>query len=67
MGRSFKAPKRSDVDHWRAIEALWISGFRFYSYRSAPDAESMPTKSRDVAGFVRRNPNHPFRTGALRR
>jgi hypothetical protein len=61
MGRSFKAPRKTDTEQWETVEALWNSGFRFYSYRSYPDAEALPKKLRDVAEFIRRNPNHPFR------
>jgi hypothetical protein len=61
MGRSFAAPKKSDIEQWRKVEALWSHGFRFHSYRSCPDAEPLPAKLNEVADFVRRNPDHPFR------
>ncbi len=61
MGRSFKAPPRSDIEQWRKVEALWAAGFRFFSYRTYPDAEPLPERFKDVASFVQRNPNHPFR------
>ena len=64
MGRSFKAPKRSDTEQWRKVEALWRAGFRFHSYRSQPEAEPLPDRLREVEDFVRRNPNHPFRVKA---
>ena len=67
MGRSFAAPKRTDIEQWKKVEALWIAGFRFHSYRSHPDAERLPDKLKDVADFVRRNPRHPFRMADRRR
>jgi hypothetical protein len=61
MGRSFTTPKKTDVEQWKKVEALWNAGFRFHSYRGQPDAERLPARFKDVASFVRRNPNHPFR------
>jgi hypothetical protein len=61
MGRSFKAPKKSDTDQWAKAQALWRAGFRFRSYRSYPDAEPLPDRLRDVEGFIDRNPVHPMR------
>jgi len=61
MGRSFKAPKISDTEQWQKIEKLWRAGFRFFSYRSYPDAEPLPERLRDVDEFIVRNPDHPFR------
>jgi hypothetical protein len=67
MGRSFTAPKKADVEQWKKVAALWNAGFRFHSYRSHPDAEKLPEKLRDVADFLSRNPNHPFRVTSSRR
>ena len=61
MGRSFKAPKRSEIEQWAKVRALWSAGFRFSSYRSHPDAEALPERLRDVEDFIRRNPTHPAR------
>lgn len=61
MGGSFKAPKRSDAEQWQKVQALWSAGFRFWSYRSHPDAEPLPERLRDVDDFIRRNPKHPMR------
>ena len=66
MGRTFRAPKKTDAGQWRKVETLWLEGFRFGSYRSRPDAEPLPETEREVADFIRRNPNHPFRTGPRR-
>jgi hypothetical protein len=61
MGRSFRAPKKSNRDQWKKVELLWKNGFRFFSYRRYPDAEPLPSKLSEVAEFIRRNPEHPFR------
>ena len=61
MGRSFRAPKKSDVEQWAKVRALWNNGFRFFSFRSYPDAEPLPERLRDVDDFTERNPDHPFR------
>ena len=61
MGRSFKAPKRSDTEQWEKVQALWDAGFRFWSYRSHPEAEPLPERLREVEAFVARNPTHPLR------
>lgn len=61
MGRSFKAPRKSDLSQWKKVEILWKSGFRFQSYRSFPEAEKLPERLSEVEEFIARNPNHPFR------
>lgn len=61
MGRSFKAPKRTDDEQWQKVQALWAAGFRFWSYRSHPEAEPLPERLREVDDFIRRNPQHPMR------
>jgi hypothetical protein len=63
MGRSFKVPAQTDTDQWRKVEALYREGFRFFSYRSFPNAPKLPSRYKEVAAFVRANPRHPFRTG----
>lgn len=63
MGRSFKAPRQSDAEQWEKVRLLWEHGFRFFSYRSYPDAEALPDRLRDVLSFVARNSEHPFRVG----
>jgi hypothetical protein len=67
MGRTFRTPKQSDIAEWKKVEALWNEGFRFFSFRSFPDAERMPTALDEVADFVRRNPCHPFRVAEASR
>lgn len=61
MGRSFRAPKRTDLDQWKKVERLWHAGFRFQSYRSASDAEPLPDRLQDLDDFLRRNPQHPLK------
>ena len=31
LGRTFRAPKRSDVKQWKKVEALSLAGYRFHS------------------------------------
>lgn len=66
MGRSFRAPAKRDTEQWEKVRALWDAGFRFWSYRSHPEAERLPERLREVAAFIRRNPDHPFRVHARR-
>lgn len=61
MGRSFKAPKRTDIKQWEKVRILWFQGFRFWSYGSNLDAEALPDRLQDVNDFIRRNPSHPLR------
>mgnify|MGYP003348026144 CR=1 FL=1 len=60
MGRAFAAPKKTDVEQWRKVEALWRHGYRFWSVGST-EVEPLPTRLKDVDDFVRRNPGHPAR------
>ncbi|MFX7747703.1 hypothetical protein ABTK03_20215, partial [Acinetobacter baumannii] len=43
------------------VQVLWSAGFRFWSYRSHPDAEPLPERLRDVDDFIRRNLRHSMR------
>jgi len=61
MGRSFRVPPRANIEQWEKVRLLWQAGFRFWSYRSHPEAEPLPDRLRDVEDFIRRNPNHPMR------
>jgi len=61
MGRNFEAPKMSDVEQWRKVQSLYAHGFRFFSYGSFQNAAPLPDRYRDVEGFVKENPDHPFR------
>ena len=59
MGRSFKAPKKSDKNQWLKVEKLRHAGFMFHTntYESA----GYPKRLKEVAAFIRDNPNHKFR------
>lgn len=63
MGRSFKAPRRTDIRQWKKVQMLFAHGFRFFSYRSY-DCPPLPSSLREVEHFLRENPQHPFKTGA---
>jgi DNA-directed RNA polymerase subunit RPC12/RpoP len=62
MGRTFRVPAKRQDDQWEKVRRLWEAGFRFWSYRSFPDAERYPEHLRDVGDFISRNGNHPMRT-----
>jgi len=61
MGRSFRSPRKAATDQWEKVRRLWSSGFRFWSYRTFPDAEPFPERLSEVDDFIRRNPDHPMR------
>lgn len=64
MGRTFRAPPMRKVDQWEKVRRLWNAGFRFWSYRSFPDAERYPDSLRDVDAFIRRNRDHPMKVSS---
>jgi hypothetical protein len=61
MGRSFRAPSNRKRDQWEKVQRLWGTGFRFWSYRSFPNAEHYPDSLREVDDFIRRNRDHPMK------
>ncbi|MBX7539655.1 hypothetical protein [Qipengyuania sphaerica] len=61
MGRSFKAPKKSDVKQWRKVELLWLAGFRFHTNTRSRKIAPYPEHLREVEKFILDNPDHPFR------
>jgi len=61
MGRAFKAPKKTDHEQWKKVEALWRAGFRFPSHTGWREVEPYPERLREVGAFIRDNPKHPFR------
>lgn len=63
MGRSFRVPRRDNVEQWRKVQTLYALGFRFFGHGSS-DSESLPRYLRDVAAFVARNPKHRLRVAA---
>ncbi|WP_293389165.1 hypothetical protein [Nevskia sp.] len=50
-----------NTEQWAKVQALYAHGFRFFSYRSYPDAPRLPERLREVPLFVAANPAHPFR------
>ena len=63
MGRGFKAPLRRNLDGWKAVELLYLAGFRFPA-TARREKPALPVKSREVADFIAANPAHPYRLGA---
>jgi ssDNA-binding Zn-finger/Zn-ribbon topoisomerase 1 len=61
MGRTFRTPAKREDDQWEKVRRLWKAGFRFWSYRSFPDAEPFPAQLREVDAFIARNIEHPMR------
>lgn len=61
MGRTFRAPANRKLDQWEKVRRLWNAGFRFWSYRSFPNAERLPDDLRDVDSFISRSHDHPMR------
>jgi hypothetical protein len=61
MGRAFKAPRMSDKEQWKKVEALWLAGYRFLPNTGWREVEPYPTRLREVEEFIRCNPQHPFR------
>jgi hypothetical protein len=59
MGKTFRAPRSSQAEQWKVVEALFQAGFRFMSGRGS-HAE-LPTRLRDVEQFIRENPDHPLK------
>ncbi len=53
MGRSFKAPKKSNIMQWKKVEKLWQADFRFHTY-GTHDAP-FPKRWQDVDKFIRDN------------
>jgi hypothetical protein len=64
MGRSFRTPAKREDDEWEKLRRLWRAGFRFWSYRSFPNAEPFPNHLREVDAFIQRNANHPMKVKA---
>ena len=61
MGRAFRVPKKGDSEQWEKVRVLWTAGFRFVSHTRWLEPERYPERLRDVADFIKRNPEHPFR------
>jgi ssDNA-binding Zn-finger/Zn-ribbon topoisomerase 1 len=61
MGRAFKAPKKSNLEQWEKVEALWGAGFRFIAHTRWRKVEPYPERLREVTAFIENNREHPFR------
>jgi DNA-directed RNA polymerase subunit RPC12/RpoP len=59
MGRSFKAPKRRDLEQWKKVQKLYALGFRFHRYGG--DYPPLPEQLREVDRFVQQYPDHELR------
>jgi len=55
MGRTFRVPKKDDLEQWEKVRKLYEAGFYFGSYRSFPEAEPYPDKLKEVDDFIKRN------------
>lgn len=57
MGRSFKAPKKTDIKQWKKVYGLYIEGFRFFG-SGFHTSEKLPENLSDLEDFLNRNPKH---------
>lgn len=48
MGRAFRAPKAGHLDAWKAVEILFLAGYRFWS-----SVGNLPTTSKEAKAFVK--------------
>ena len=60
MGKTFRAPKKSDVEEWGVIEELYRNGFRFIG-SGFGSSTPLPTKQSDLKQFLKENPVHPLK------
>jgi len=63
MGRSFKAPKTSDLKQWKKVQLLYAEGFRFVG-SGYHEGENLPKSLSEVDAFLRRNLDHPLKIAA---
>lgn len=61
MGRSFKAPRRTEKRQWEKVQQLWSAGYRFHTNTRGQHVPAFPHKLRDVDNWIKKNPRHPFR------
>jgi len=59
MGRSFKAPRKSDQKQWLKVEKLRKAGFLFPT--NTDESAGYPEKLNEVDDFIQNNPHHKFR------
>ena len=58
MGKTFRAPKKSNLEEWEVVEELYRNGFRFIGsgfHSGAP----LPTKKSELKKFLNENKDHP--------
>jgi len=48
LGRTFRAPKRSDARQWKKVETLWQAGFRFASHGNG----ALPETLKEAEQFI---------------
>ena len=63
MGRSFKAPRTSDIKQWKKVQWLYSEGFRFIGCGSRGGAK-LPSELHQVETFLKENPKHPLKVEA---
>jgi DNA-directed RNA polymerase subunit RPC12/RpoP len=61
LGRSFKAPRKSDIRQWQKIERLWQAGYRFHTNTRRLFGPPFPRTLQEVDDWIANNPRHPFR------
>jgi hypothetical protein len=61
MGRSFKAPKTSELRQWEKVRRLWSAGYRFHTAAAYQPIPPYPIALSDVEEWIEKNPRHPFR------
>ena len=58
MGKTFRAPKKSDVEKWEVVIELYRNGFRFIG-SGCSDTPPLPTRRSELKRFLKENPSHP--------
>ncbi len=61
MGKSFKAPRKTELKQWEKVRRLWSAGYRFHTVQRPQQVPAFPEKLRDVESWIALNPRHPFR------
>jgi hypothetical protein len=59
MGRSFKAPRKTEATQWEKVRRLWISGYRFHTNTRGKSVPAFPQKLRELEAWIADNPRHP--------
>ena len=57
MGRSFAAPKKTDIKQWKKVYGLYVEGFRFIGSGFHND-EKLPKQLSELADFLECNTEH---------